>query len=210
MPVSVEGVSDIVQISADGETTCALQDTQQLWCWGGSTNGQLGTGTLDATCIPTNPTNLPLVDTFVVGDHYTFVLDENGQAWSWGDNDWGQLGDTTNEVRMMPGLALGVPALRSVGLGWHHTCATTQAGAAICWGCNTSGELGNGLVDDTFQLLVQVSGLSEGVSDAQAGFEHSCALLDNGKILCWGANDFGQLGRGSLEASLLPVPVNLP
>ncbi len=211
VPVLVEGITNIVSISADGELTCALQDnTDALWCWGGNVDGQLGNGTLDATCIPTNPTDLPPIQTFVVGDHYTFVIENNGQAWSWGGNDWGQLGDTTDIDRQMPVQPAGVAVLRSVGLGWDHTCAVTQVGAVVCWGRNDSGQLGNGRLDNDYQPSTQVEGLPEGVRDALAGFEFSCALMDSGKIWCWGWNDFGQLGNGTIDNSVLPKSVLLP
>ncbi len=211
VPMPVEGISDIIRISADGTMTCALQnDSNTLWCWGNNSEGQLGIGTLDATCIPTQPTNLPPVGTFIVGDQYAFALEDNGQAWSWGGNDWGQLGDQTDTDRSMPVLSSSVPALRSVGLGWDHTCGVTLDSAAICWGCNDIGQLGIGVVTSDFQTPGQVIGLSEGVREAVAGYDHSCALLDNGKILCWGANEYGQLGTESEESSLEPVLVAFP
>ncbi len=37
------------------------------------------------------------------------------------------------------------------------------------------------------------------VVDVQMGGTHVCALLDGGKVRCWGANEFGQLGYGHVE-----------
>lgn len=47
-------------------------------------------------------------------------------------------------------------------------------------------------------------------SAVAAGFAHSCALLDDGAVRCWGANEHGQLGDGSTQDSAVPVPVALP
>ena len=41
-----------------------------------------------------------------------------------------------------------------------------------------------------------------------AGSEHTCAILDDGNMSCWGANSFGQLGTGNTVASSSPVAVS--
>ena len=46
-----------------------------------------------------------------------------------------------------------------------------------------------------------------GAHSVAAGDKHSCALLVNGSIYCWGSNDFGQLGTGDLISSTIPRPV---
>lgn len=47
-------------------------------------------------------------------------------------------------------------------------------------------------------------------SAVAAGFAHTCALLDDGDVRCWGANEHGQLGDGSALDSAVPVAVPLP
>jgi alpha-tubulin suppressor-like RCC1 family protein len=53
---------------------------------------------------------------------------------------------------------------------------------------------------------VRVPGL-QGVTAVAAGWEHSCAVLNDGTVRCWGANDQGQLGDGTNEDRSEPVPV---
>ncbi len=95
--------------------------------------------------------------------------------------------------------------------GHHHTCAMLE-GALKCWGTNTNGELGNGNNDDSFvPVSVIDSDFSAPVIQLEAGNNHTCALLEDGGVKCWGGNSDGQLGDGTLGTSRnRPITVNLP
>jgi alpha-tubulin suppressor-like RCC1 family protein len=69
-----------------------------------------------------------------------------------------------------------------------------SSGAAQCWGYNHFGQLGNGLTTPEFSNTpVRVSGISAPVRLA-AGQDHTCALLSDGAMRCWGLDNKGQLG----------------
>jgi len=98
--------------------------------------------------------------------------------------------------------------------------SATSIGAAA-WGYNGIGELGDGTFTGPETCYpgnpvaesacsttpVQVSGLSE-VTAISTGGLHSLALLRNGTVMAWGANEFGQLGNGTETPSDVPVPVS--
>ncbi len=44
-----------------------------------------------------------------------------------------------------------------------------------------------------------------GVVELTAGIGHTCARLRDGFIRCWGFNDYGQLGDGTMTNRLSPT-----
>jgi alpha-tubulin suppressor-like RCC1 family protein len=82
-----------------------------------------------------------------------------------------------------------------------------DSGAAKCIGANDRGQLGDGTTTARVSP-VSVTGLSTGVVSVAAGANHACALTSAGAVVCWGANDRGQLGNGTTVDSSTPVQVS--
>jgi alpha-tubulin suppressor-like RCC1 family protein len=79
-----------------------------------------------------------------------------------------------------------------LSVGGEHSCY--RAGAdVVCWGGNTSGELGIGSIESTSGHPRRVSGL-DGATSVVAGWDNTCATMSDGRVLCWGNDDAGQLG----------------
>jgi len=108
----------------------------------------------------------------------------------------------------------------AVAAGSNHTCAVLSDGRAYCWGTNCHGELGNpdvpvgpadcGDAERSLSPVPVVRGgqLLAGVREIHPGFEHTCALLDDGTAVCWGDDGNGQLGRdGDGGVHVDPAPV---
>jgi alpha-tubulin suppressor-like RCC1 family protein len=186
-------------------------------CWGSGESGQLGYGNAesvggeggvaDAGVVALSG-RIASIDT---GDDFTCAVNDAGQVRCWGTNRFGQLGlANTNPVgiREVPSqvapISLSATAT-AVTAGQAHACALTTAGDIICWGANDYGQLGYGhtrtLGDDQGERpdtwgAVDLGGRATAVS---AGAKHTCALLDDGGVACWGRGDAGQLGRGNRD-----------
>lgn len=93
-----------------------------------------------------------------------------------------------------------------VAAGGTFTCVRKSDGTLWCWGGNSKGELGDGTTT-AHSSPVQVRFKNLTVKDVAAGPEHACAILSDGSLWCWGANDDGELGNGTTTAASLPLPV---
>ena len=204
-PVTVSGLSGNVTMTASGRNhTCGMENGG-VKCWGNNAEGQLGDGTYEERHTPVQVTGLTSgVQSITAGAWHTCALLSTGAMKCWGENENGQLGDSSNSVRTTPqdvtGMTTGVHA---IGAGYEHTCAVLDTGAAKCWGKNEFGQLGDGSTGNS-NAPVQVSGLPEGVNAVSLGGNHSCALISEGGVKCWGSNAFGQLGDGTTDDKHAP------
>ncbi len=94
----------------------------------------------------------------------------------------------------------------AVSIGSFHTCVVTTGGAVKCIGYNASGQLGNGAesfgATTTWQEAISTGALAVACGDA-----HTCALMADGKVYCWGDNNDGEIGDGTFTARPSPVLV---
>jgi len=134
-------------------------------------------------------------------------VNQDGTVSCWGANPFGQIGNGTTGAAFSPALVSGVINAVAVAAGGAHSCAVLVDGTARCWGANSSGQLGDNGVSGGHSLTpVVVSGLANAVAIV-AGESHSCALLADGSVRCWGANGAGELGNGTTTNRLTPGPV---
>lgn len=144
----------------------------------------------------------------------TCVLLTHGRVKCWGRNSTGILGlgdtqtrgDAPGEMGVaLPFVDLGT-SKRAVQLamGAEHACAVFDDGSVKCWGKGADGRLGLGDVNnrgdaagEMGDLLPTVDlGTDQHAIAVTAGYRHTCALLEGGKVKCWGFNLSGRLGLG--------------
>ena len=190
---------------------CAILDDGDLKCWGLDGNGQLGNGgstTADQTSPPSTAIDLGTGRTavaVVAGQWHTCAILDNGDLKCWGQDTYGQLGDggtnTDTDAPSTTAIDLGTGRTAvAVSGGWHHTCAILDNGDLKCWGRDNHGQLGNGGSTATTQTSPPSTAIDLGSGRTavavSAGYGHTCAVLDNGDLKCWGRNYHGQLGDG--------------
>jgi alpha-tubulin suppressor-like RCC1 family protein len=145
------------------------------------------------------------VSAIAAGANHTCAI-VSGGAKCWGSGVRGQLGNGARSS-LTPDDVVGLESgVRMIAAGSNHVCAITAAGGVRCWGDNQFGQLGNGSTTGS-STPVDVVGLASGVVAVSAGGQHTCAIMSGGKAMCWGGNQFGQLGIGSTKGSTTPVAV---
>ncbi len=102
-----------------------------------------------------------------------------------------------------------VPVLTEVSSGAAHTCAILDDSSVSCWGLNDNGQLGDGTRVSSLEPQKASMPLGRESVEISAGSYHTCTLLDDGSIRCWGSNSFGQLGDGTTIERTTPITVNL-
>lgn len=148
------------------------------------------------------------------GTSHTCAILDDGRLKCWGDNGQGRLGlgdfvdrgDDPGEMgEHLPAVDLGTGrTATSVVASEAHTCALIDNGQVKCWGVNFGGRLGledtvdrGGAPGQMGDALPPVDlGTGRTATAIAAGRYHTCAILDDGQVKCWGANTFGNLGYG--------------
>ncbi len=215
------------QIATGSAHSCAVLDNNTVKCWGLGTDGRLGYGTTtslgrasgqmgDALATIDLGTGRTAVAISTGSAHTCAVLD-NATVKCWGLNIDGQLGlgDTDNrgddagemgDALATVDLGTGRTAA-AISAGSTHTCAVLDNATVKCWGAGANGRLGygdqNSLGDDAGEMgnaLAAVSlGTGRTVKALSSGDAHTCAILDNNSVKCWGGNGNGRLRLWRLQ-----------
>ena len=209
-PVDVVGLGNgVAAIAASASDfsngpahTCALTTAGGVKCWGSNVSGALGDGSPMNLLARTTPVDVMGLSTGVVaialGQGHSCALTTAGGVKCWGDASSGQLGNGFMANRSTPvevaGLASRVVAITA---GRGHTCALTATGSMRCWGNDGRGQLGDNF-GATSLTPVDVPGLGGPMVGIATGSEYTCALTPTGGAKCWGRNDSGQLGDGTV------------
>jgi len=194
-------------------------------CWGLNAEGQLGIESFDAVGDDANEMGSGMssadlgagarVLTLSSGASFVCALLRSKAIKCWGRNQEGQLGigsddasvggrsDEMGDSLRSVGLGSNVTALQ-VSAGFAHACAVTGSRQLKCWGDNVYGQLGLGDIQQRGGSAGTVGdnldyvdlGVGQNVTAVSTGRYHTCAILQNYTVKCWGYNDFGTLGVG--------------
>lgn len=201
--VSLQG-----RISAGNAHTCIVTAAGAAKCTGQNTYGQLGDGTTTSTTGLVQVSGLTSgVASISAGDTSTCALLTSGAVKCWGDNSQGQLGNGTLVSSTTPvqvtGLTTGVS---QISVGYQFACAISSTNNVKCWGDSTYQQTGrNSTSDVTTPLNVcsddYCTAAIGPIASVSAGRWHACAVSTSGAAMCWGHNNYGKLGNGSMVDS---------
>jgi alpha-tubulin suppressor-like RCC1 family protein len=91
----------------------------------------------------------------------------------------------------------------SISAGDNHTCGTRSDGKLYCWGNNEEGEVGDGSPSGPVYAPLRIGSFADW-AQASAGGNHTCGVRKNGKLYCWGYDNFGQIGDGASTGATSP------
>ena len=229
---------EAVWVSAGDTHTCAVIDGGDVKCWGDQQWGELGYG-LDLDSLPGADLSLPSTSPFVnvgdpvaeilAGSAYTCALTEQKSLRCWGWGSGGTLGvdviDPSGTIGLNDVPADYAPidfgiAIQDFAVGGTATCVLLEGGNIVCFGTSQHGQLGYGGVALGYNVnappnsdAVDLGGPAIQVS---TGLDHTCAVLENGDVLCWGLGallgygDTDDVGDDEVPADVGPVDLGGP
>ena len=205
-PIDVVGLTDGVRMVSVGDWhTCAITAGGGAKCWGENQSGALGDGTWTHRLTPADVVGLSSgVGAVSVGWQDTCAVLASGGVKCWGTNPDYPL-NNGNWHTPVDVVELGHD-VRAVSNGIYPTCVLTVGGGVKCWGNNANGSVGDGTRVDR-RIPAAVVGLATGVQALDAGARHTCAVLADDSVKCWGGNWIGQLGDGTTNNRPTPVAV---
>ena len=194
-------------ICAGVASTCAVLDNGDVRCWGDASDGNVDSP------ITTAPNVLPVVNLGVGekaakvscrGYHACALLDD-GDVKCWGNGNEGALGQgnedpfnifTDGEVPSVDlGLSGGV-RVKDLCAMPDYSCVLLDNGDIKCWGWGEFGVLGHespeSIGDEPGEMGINLGTVNLGTNrtavQLACGGLHMCAILDNKRVKCWGAN----------------------
>lgn len=216
---TVEGLSDIVAVAAQGDTSLILRGDGTVWGMGSSRFGLLGRqGLWKAMDFADPPQPQPIrlqgleqIKAISLGRFHALALDAKGQVWGWGGNESAQLASPARDLYpQAPRLLPDFDAASAIAAGDDYSLVLKRDGGVWARGGNVYGTLGDA-GDELEGDLRQIEALrGKTVVALYAGDYNAFARLADGSMLGWGANgaSVGGFDAGNSGATLLPVALD--
>lgn len=199
IPIKVEDSTSGVEIDAGQDHTCMILSSGGMVCWGAYWEGQLGTGSVtNEVYAPAPVINLnSAVSGMSVGQDHVCAALVSGDVKCWGLNKNGQLGLGISPSKISRPITSGASQVYAAG---STTCALTTEESVKCWGAYWED-------DSNTDLIIVPTVVSEGESSVvqfAIGADHHCMIKKDNQLRCWGGNEHGQVGIGSLSDTVKP------
>ena len=204
--VNLPGQRSAIAISTGTYMTCAITTDGMGYCWGENDEGQLGNGTTNSrrptpaeVLFPSGYTPVSIS----AGDDFACALMDNRKVMCWGENNDGRLGQgplaTDDETTPVWVSMENSETAHFLDIGTKSACMILDSGETKCWGTNEEGQIGQGDTDiDYYSTPTEVNGNYDFVA-LSINSDTICAITSNAEGYCWGDNEAGQTGRGSID-----------
>ncbi|KIG18673.1 Molybdopterin oxidoreductase, iron-sulfur binding subunit [Enhygromyxa salina] len=204
------------RIYAGASKACAVIEDTKLRCWGRNDHGRLGFGLPGsaygddefASTVPLLDLGQRITDMSLRTSVACLTL-ADGSARCWGGGAVGKLGfpwtgwlGDDETLLAGPLLDFGADRVVQIVTGSDHACALLETGDVKCWGSGAAGATGyawtENLAHESGELPKDLRRVDVGgsVRALAAGSDQTCAILEGGRLRCWGAAGFGLLGLG--------------
>ena len=207
-----------IKVEAGQNYSLAIGDDGRTYAWGANYVGQLGTDAVEyASAVPVvvqQPEGVAFTD-ITAGLQHSYARGDDGYIYSWGDNDYGQLGNgmarsnnfTPERVHHSEGVTY-----EQITAGNNHGVSVGRDGSIYTWGSSSGGALGRATDDFPASSIPVIVRQPDDVTFTlvSAGESHSLALGDDDNVYAWGANQYGEVGDGTVSTANVPVRVQLP
>jgi len=211
-----------LKVAAGGWHSCVLSTNSLLVCFGRNWYGQCGADSADEQIVgpPANMTVVDLGSNFTPIDISAFyihmcALSQQQTVKCFGYNGDGQLGygDTVDRGTTPQSMGDALPEIdlgqnftpKAVVAGYSHTCALSTIKTVKCFGDNGYGQCGQALGTTKIGDAANEMGDNLPIINFPAGFvpmqmalgyKHTCILSESAQVLCFGQNQYGELGLG--------------
>ncbi|MEQ1878055.1 MAG: hypothetical protein ABL958_15540 [Bdellovibrionia bacterium] len=204
-------LGDVIQIAAGDDAACALISDGTIRCWGSNDDGQLGGPTSPTPFKATTVRGITTATGIAVGGFFGCASLANGSVRCWGLGTLGRLGDGTQNDSSTPVQVFGITnATSKISAGKYNACVILSTGSIKCWGTNSQN--GNGVAgvnscnvpNDCDLSPVTVFGITT-ATEISVGYPSACAILADTTVRCWGGNNSGGIGNGTINTAPTPV-----
>jgi hypothetical protein len=207
------------KMSVGAWSACALSPANLTLCWGDNATAlpyrQYGNASVGSSLTPVFVGGPSLVSMGVGSGHFHCGINSVNTGICWGRSGSGQIPNgTAGAIANNPTTMAGGISWRAIKASRVSGCGVSVTGAGYCWGLNQRGEIGSTAVPlptpgspgppvvfSVITITTTPHLIDGGFNwkSVVAGWLHACGITVSGDAYCWGDNQTGQLGVGTID-----------